>query len=144
MTRRSPRSEGFINVDLEVGTRTRGDLDALVEAFDGELVELFRGRIGRLHRATFEAHAVRLVTPSATIHALADVIEALRGDARRAWQAAAVRDFDVGVDIARGQWISTWTIDADAVARVAKLGGRIVFTAYQEAAIRQTKTKRAR
>ena len=67
------------------------------------------------------------------IHELADAVEGLNAAGRRAWKAAALRDFNVGVEVARGVWGAEHVIDPDAVRRVAALQGRIVFTVYQPA-----------
>jgi hypothetical protein len=131
-------SDGFLNVDLEVGARTRVALAPLLDAIEGTMFELFRGRLRGLYRAHFEINGCAR-DASATIHSLADAIEALRPTARRAWRAAALRDFNVGVELARGVRNIEVTVDADAVQRVAALGGRIVITAYQEAAMRARK-----
>jgi hypothetical protein len=71
----------------------------------------------------------------ATIHELASAIEALRGAARRSWREASVRDFNIGVELERGVKNIELALDPKATRRVVKLGGRIVFTAYQVAAM---------
>jgi hypothetical protein len=128
-------SDGFLNVDLEVGARTRAALAPLLDALEGTMFELFRGRLRGLYRAHYEIIGCAR-DASTTIRALAEAIEALRPPARRAWNAAALRDFNVGVELARGVKNIELAVDADAVQRVASLGGRIVITAYQEAAMR--------
>lgn len=70
------------------------------------------------------------------------MIEALPAPARRAWQGASLRDFNVGAELARGVRMLELAIDPAAIRRVAALGGRIVFTAYQVAAMRQGRLKR--
>ena len=133
--------EGFLNVDLEVGARTRAQLAPLIEQLTGELFEMFLGRLRGLYRAHYESSRMSSGRYDATtvIHELADAVAGLNASGRRAWNAAAMRDFNVGVEIARGVWMSEHAIEADAVRRVADLGGRIVFTAYQDAAVRRTK-----
>jgi hypothetical protein len=144
--------DGFINVDLEIGARTRAQLAPLIDEFEGQLFEMFLGRIRGLYRAHYESSGPssirgrlrRRYTATAVIHELADAVEGLDASGRRAWDAAVMRDFNVGVDIARGVWMSECAIEADAVRRVAALGGRVVFTAYQEAAERRANTRRKR
>ncbi len=126
--------DGFLNVDLEVGARTRGKLAPLIDALDGTLFELFRGRLHGLYRVHYEIAACTSDASSA-IDALAAAIEALDAPARRAWDDAALRDFNVGVELARGVRSIELAIDAGAIRRVASLGGRIAFTAYQVAAM---------
>ena len=134
---------GFINVDLEIGARTRAQLAPLIEQLTGKLFEMHVGRIRGLYHANYESHGPSSIrrkgrpapTPSAVIHELADAIDRLNAAGRRAWNAASIRDFNVGVDIARGVWMSEHNIEADAVSRIAALRGRVVFTAYQAAAL---------
>jgi hypothetical protein len=131
--------DGFLNVDLEVGARTRAALAPLLDAL--RMVELFRGRIGRLYRVHYEVH-VCTRDASSTIDALADRIEALRPPARRAWNAAPMRDFNIGVELDRGVRNIELALDRDAVRRVIALGGRIVFTAYQVVAMQAPRRRR--
>jgi hypothetical protein len=135
-----PGADGFLNVDLEVGARTRAALGPLVDAVDGTLFELFRGRIRSLYRAHYESSGCH-EDASATIRALATVIEGLPRPARRAWDAATLRDFNVGVELERGVRSVELAIDPDVVSRVAALGGRIAFTAYQVAAMRKPRRR---
>jgi len=146
---RAADAGGFINVDLEIGARTRAQLAPLIEQFKETLFEMHVGRIRGLYHAHYESHGPSSVrrngrpapTPSAVIHELADAIERLNSAGRRAWNAASMRDFNVGVDIARGVWMSEHHIEADAVRRIAALRARLVFTAYQEAALRGAPAK---
>jgi hypothetical protein len=125
------RPDGFVNVDLEVGARTRAALAPLIEEL--EQYELWRGRIGRLYRAHYEVHLCP--GANATIHKLAAMIEALHGPARRAWNAAPFRDFNIGVELEPGVRNIELALDDETVRRVIALGGRIVFTAYQISAM---------
>lgn len=121
----------FLNVDLEVAARTRAQLTPLIAELDDKLASLWRGRVKGQYRATYEAVKFRLPDATATIHELARVIESLSASARRAWRAASVRDFDIGVELARGERTLALAVEPDAVRRVAALGGRIAFTVYR-------------
>jgi len=129
--------DAFLNVDLHIGARTRAQLAPLIEVLDSELFEMFVGRIRGLYHAHYESCGpssiegrLRRRNASVVIHELADVVEGLNASARRAWKAAAVRDFNVGVEVARGAWATAHTVEADAVRRVAALRARLVFTTY--------------
>ncbi len=137
-----PGPGGFLNVDLEVGARARAQLTPLVEALEGALFELWRGRIRGLYRAHYEVSGC-VRNASAAIHTLASAIEALSPQARRSWHAASMRDFNIGVELARGVKNIELALDPEAVSRVSALGGRIVFTAYQVAAIEGRKRRAA-
>jgi hypothetical protein len=120
------KEDGFLNVDLQIGARTRAQLALLIEVLNSELFEMFVGRIRGLYHAHYETCGPssiegRLRSRNATvvIHELADVIEGLNASARRAWSAAAIRDFNVGVEVARGVWTVAHTVEADAVRRPA-------------------------
>jgi hypothetical protein len=130
-----PKANGFLNVDLEIGASSRAKLAPLIDALDGKLFELYVGHIGRSYRAHYELSGCGEQDASSTIHALASIIEALGPAARRAWRAATLRDFNIGVELQRGVKNIEFAIDAKATARVVALGGRIAFTAYQVAAI---------
>ena len=132
----------FLNVDLEIGARTRARLAPLIEQLDEALLQLHAGRVRGLYRASYEhlrasirRKGLPAPTPSAVIHGLADAIDRLDTAGRRAWNAASVRDFNVGVEIPRRVWVVEHGLEADAIRRVAALRGRIVFTAYQLAAL---------
>ncbi len=119
----------------------RATLEPLITALEGRTFELFRGRIRSLYRLHVETVEMTC-NANATIHALADTIEALPRRARRSWNAATLREFNVGIELARGVRTVEVAIDNEAVRRVAKLGGRIAVTAYQEAAIRSRRRKK--
>lgn len=135
--------DGFCNVDLEIGARSRAQLAPIIEQFEGRLFEMYRGRIRGLYRAHYESAGCSSIrgrcryNPTTVIHQLADVIEGLDTTARRAWKAAAMRDFNIGVEVARRVWGAEHVIEPDAVRRVAVLEGRIVFTVYQPAPSKQ-------
>jgi len=134
-----PTPDGFLNVDLEVGARSRAQLAPLVDALHGRLFELFSGRIGALYRAHYEVSGCARGA-TATIHELAAAIEALPRRPRAAWNAARVRDFNIGVELERGVKYIELALDPDAVSRVTSLGGRLVFTAYQVAAMQDERS----
>jgi hypothetical protein len=131
----------FLNVDLEIGARARTPLAPLLTVLEASLFELFRGRLGGRYRAHFEITG-QTRDASATIRALAAVIEGLAPGPRRAWNAATLRDFNVGVELERGPGSTELAIEADAVRRVAALGGRIVFTASPAAPAKKPRIKK--
>jgi hypothetical protein len=135
---------GFLNVDLEVAARSRQRLQPLIDGLHGgALFELFCGRMGRAYHAHYETSGCSS-DASATIHELCAAIEALRGNARRAWRDATVRDFNIGVELERGVRYIELAIDPAATRRVIALGGRMVLTAYQVAAMTGGGSARAR
>jgi hypothetical protein len=71
------------------------------------------------------------------------VIYALPARARRAWKAASLRDFNIGVELAPRMRSVELAIAPDAIRDVAALGGRIAFTAYRLLGPSQAHRKRA-
>jgi hypothetical protein len=138
------KGEGFLNVDLEIGARSRARLLPIIEQVADQLFEMYIGRIRGLYCACYELIGPngRRYNPSAVIHGLADVIEGLNASGRRAWNAASKRDFNIGVELNRGISMTEHTVDDDAVRRVAALKGRIVFTLYQPAAMKRVARRR--
>lgn len=134
---------GFINVDLEIAARTRAQLAPLIEQLEERMFELYIGRIRSLYHAHYESRGPASIrrkgrrekSPTAVIHELADAIEGLDTAGRRAWNAASIRDFNVGIEIPVGVWTVEHGIEADAIQRIAALQGRVVFTVYQLAEI---------
>jgi hypothetical protein len=138
------RDAGFLNVDLEVGARTRAQLMPLLDALASECFELYRGRIRSRYCGFYEISGCGHQSANATIRDLLDVIEGLPAPARRAWDLAATREFNVGVELERGVRSVELAIDPALIARVAALGGHIAFTAYQVAAMSKPRRKRAK
>ena len=111
----------FLNVDLDLS----GADAALLDELDAALFTL--------HRDGSEGHyEVRGCArdPSSTVAELISVIDQLSPSARAAWDAASVRDFNVGIQSpASGQPLEL-ALDPSAVQAIAALGGRIVLTIY--------------
>ena len=128
-------------MDLEIGARTRAQLAPLIEALPRGVHEIFRGRIRGVYRVDYEIYRPR-AGANAVIRDLAGVIERLPRAARRAWDAAVRREFNVGVELAPDASSVELAIDAAVVQRVAALGGRIAFTAYAAARRRSARAGR--
>lgn len=135
-----PRANGFLNVDLEIGARTRARLAPLVDVLEDKLVELHRGRIRDLYRVHYENSECN-TDASAAILRLVAVVEALKRPARDTWDAAIMRDFNIGIELAPGVRKVELAIEPDAARRVIALGGRIAVTAYQVAAMPSLRRK---
>jgi hypothetical protein len=84
----------FLNVDLDIYSSR--DLQALVTALGQKVMVLYVGRIRRTHRAHLEL-AKSTKTADATIRGFCALIEALPKVERHLWNAARVRDFNIGV-----------------------------------------------
>jgi hypothetical protein len=133
--KRSVEPAHFLNVDLEIGSPS--SLAPLIEelATNRAVFELFVGRVRGLARAHYEVHS-RNHTADTIARDLVRLVESLSRPARRCWDRARVRDFNIGI-----QSSTTTTphmlelpVEAKTVAAIAKLGGRIVVTVYAPAA----------
>jgi len=121
----------FINVDLEIGAR--GKLDALVCELTPRLFELFRGKLGALNRVHYEV-GVCVSDADSTMLALVEAVQGLTPAARRSWDRAAMRDFNIGIQagmagVTRPGHFEL-AIASTTLAQVAALGGRVVVTVY--------------
>lgn len=125
---------GFKNVDLEIGAPTLEALAPIVAALDGTMIQLFHGRLEHLgeFRAHYEILCGREVND--VLSQLAKAIEGFEPAPRAAWDAAATRDFNIGVELERGVKTIEFALDPDVVRRIIDIGGRIAITAYQEVA----------
>jgi hypothetical protein len=122
-----PEPTHFLNVDLEIGSR--GKLDVLAAELSSRLFELYRGKVGQLDRAHYEISAM---TPTAdvTIRALVRILKKLTPAARRVWNSARVRDFNIGIQAGATPRSAELAIEPKTLQQITALGGRIVITIY--------------
>jgi hypothetical protein len=89
----------FLNIDLDIYSRS--PLDSLVQAFGRHVVTLYVGRQGRRHAAHLEM-ATYSQNPDRLIRRFADLVQRLSPANRRLWDAAQVREFNIGIQAASG------------------------------------------
>lgn len=133
----------FLNVDLEIGSKE--DLIPLAAALGSRVSVLSSYRWRGLRWIGLEIIPFRPLawkTPSAVIRAFVKQLDGLAGRARKSWVGAEVRDFNVGIEAGLKPNSAVYTLDADVVKAVARLGGRIVFTVYSPALREQGKRRR--
>ena len=119
---------GFLNVDLEIGAKRKPA--ALLEALGARLHGLWVGRFKGLYRASYELPHVKVLDPTETILELVQIVKKLTGPAKKEWAAAALRDFNVGIQSAAEPYTFEYAVEPRAVARVAEVGGQIGITVY--------------
>ncbi|MFY1824546.1 hypothetical protein ACN47A_01405 [Myxococcus fulvus] len=112
----------FLNVDLDVVGQ---DLEELVPVLEQKLVLVSRDG----PRATFELDE-QPVDPEVAIQGLCAAVEALDGRALGIWAACTTRSFDIGIESGTEPHSTSWPLQADTVARVARLRGTLVITVY--------------
>jgi hypothetical protein len=115
----------FLNVDLHV--ESRKDLTPLAAALEDSILWQEWTDSGHwLHGSLAKGPD----SPSAGILTLATLVKRLRGPAKTAWNAAKVREFDVGIEAGTENRRGEWIVSADAVESTARVGARIRITVY--------------
>lgn len=119
----------FLNVDLEVGSRFAiGPLRAAL-ATRRDVFELFHGRLGGLARTHVQVHT-RTHSPDAVARALTRLVASLPRPARRCWDRARLRDFNIGIRGGSSPRLLELPLSHTTIAAIAALGGRVVVTVY--------------
>ncbi len=116
----------FITVDLEIGSR--GKLDLVATELGPHTMEMYRGKIGSLDHAHYEAGGGDTIDE--TIENLLRLLRRLSPAAKRQWRAAKVRDFNIGIQAGVKPNSLELTASAKTMQEVARLGGRLVITIY--------------
>ncbi len=125
MPRRASKVTSYLNVDLEVGSRS--ELSPLIRSFGA--INLFSGRTPRGHVATFEVTGLSR-SPVSTLRGHIRRIRRLRGRARHLWQTAVRRDFNIGVQAGRKPHAFELVLTPATVRAVAGVHAGIVLTVY--------------
>jgi hypothetical protein len=64
----------------------------------GKVIELYVGRERRMYKAQLELATGHPKSPESIIRGLCKLIQELPSDARRLWDAAKSREFDIGIE----------------------------------------------
>ncbi len=117
----------FLNVDLDVySTRP---LEPLVAALGKRVLVHYVGREGRRYSAHL-CLAGDSENPDTTARALAKLVEKLPKHARRLWDTASAREFNVGIQAGLTPHAHELRISPATLEIIARLTGRIVVTTY--------------
>jgi hypothetical protein len=118
---------GFLNVDLDVYSQS--NLEALAAALAHKTFVLHVGREGNRYGAHFELTTVPK-NADATIRGLAALIRALPRSARRLWDGAKTREFNIGLQAGSvGRHIEV-RLPPETIHEVASLGGQLAIAVY--------------
>ncbi|HEY7025071.1 MAG TPA: hypothetical protein VH371_08940 [Candidatus Limnocylindrales bacterium] len=129
----------FANVDLEVISRS--PLDPLVQAFGRKVDVLYVGPWGRRYGAFVEAAGSGYRgTANSLIRRLVALVKALPRNARRLWDTAQSRDFDIGIEAGAKSRTFELRLEPDTLKAVTDVGGRIVITVYAPERIHEAPT----
>lgn len=125
----TPEPTMFLNVDLDIIGRAR-TMAPLFRELEGRFFDLYVGKEQRgWVRGSFESLG-RSRTPESTLRELLRVLEGLSPAGRRAWRAARVRSFDIGIEAGPEPYSVHYLITPQTLARVAALRGDLSLTIY--------------
>lgn len=120
----------FLNVDLDVWSAT--PLDELAKSFGRQLYPLYVGREGRRHGAHWEL-ARSSDNPDRLIRRFVDAVQRLSPRAKRSWQRATAREFNIGIQAAATPHAVTFPLQPETLAAAASVNARIGVTVYASA-----------
>lgn len=141
--RESTEPTKFLNVDVDV--YSSADLTPLAIAMEADISVLFVGKVGRRHELHFEiSESTRRLKVTKSpfrsnpcdgnvdriIQKIVSLIETLPPPARRLWDGAKARQFNVGIQAGRQPHCIEYPIQPETLRRVAKLKANIVTTIY--------------
>ena len=129
----------FIVVDLDVLSRRR--LRVLCEAFADRVIVLHEGRWGSRYSAHFELHGWNQ-TADQQIRDLLSLIAKLPRPARRLWDHAQSKVFNVGIQAGLEPHSHEVSLSPATVARMAHVGASLTITTYAPDAPRPARSRR--
>ena len=119
----------FLNVDLDI--HSKSNLQPLVTAMGKNVHVLFVGRIKRTHQAHLELWGSGLSeSADPIIRGFCGLIRSLPKPALELWNAAKVRDFNIGVQAAMQPRSHEVALAPETVRAAAEVNARIVLTIY--------------
>jgi hypothetical protein len=123
------RPAGFCNVDLDIVSHQR--LDLVVEELGKSLLVLHHGKgLGRTHLLMVEGLKWPN-TPDSAANELCRAIERLSPKARKVWDRARRKEFNVGYELESGVQRVEVALEPKLVRRIVALGGTVAFTCYR-------------
>ncbi len=123
----------FLNVDLDVWASY--DLAPLVEALGPHVSDMFTGS-AEVDEGAFQTHLELAIgerdpwNPDAAIQAFVRLIDGLSPAAKRLWDEANVRNFDVGIQGGLTPPAFQFSLRPDTLAAASRLGASIALTVY--------------
>src|SRR5258708_38519155 len=127
--RMNRETTSFLNVDLDIYSKS--NLQPLVTAMGKKVHVLFVGRIKRTYQAHLELRESGLSeSADSIIRGFCVLIRALPKAALELWNAAKVRDFNVGVEAAMQPHSHEIALASKTVRAAAEVNARIVLTVY--------------
>jgi hypothetical protein len=127
---RPEEEASFINVDLDI--EAPHDLAPLVEALGAQVSDLHTGPLGDGFQSHLEI-ALREDLPSdadATIQEFVKLLRQLPLAAKKLWDGATQRDFNIGIQAGTHPHAFMFALTAQTLADVVQLGAQVVMTVY--------------
>jgi len=118
----------FLNVDLDIFSKSR--LEKLVAAFGNAISVLYVGREGSRYSAHLELGQYFGKDADSEVKALTALVRRLPTSARRIWENAQTKDFNIGIQGGIRPHYSEFPLKAKTLGEVARLGARVVITVY--------------
>jgi hypothetical protein len=127
----APEAEAsFLNVDLDV--EAPYDLAPFVEALGAQVFDLHTGPLGTGFQTHLELSGKAIMPKDAetAIQGFVALLTRLASDAKRLWDGATKRDFNIGIQGGTKPPAFETVLLPQTLAAVASLGARIVITTY--------------
>ncbi len=132
---RAKRPPGFMNVDLEIVSRSK--LDVLEAGFSKVAHALYSAPLRKgIYLLSLECNRYPRNADSGIL-VLCDAVDELGRAERRLWNRALSRTFDVGYGFESGVRLVRATLRPETLERVAALRAAVAFSCYQELAANQ-------
>lgn len=136
----------FLNVDLDVFAKV--PLNAMAEAFGDTVIVLHAGRRGRRYSAHLElsgSGGESAQQADRVVRQLVRLVERLPRHARRLWNQADAREFNLGIEAATKSRVFELRLQPGTLKAVANVDGRIVVTVYApQRVLRAARTRKRR
>jgi hypothetical protein len=131
----------FLNVDLDIWSRR--PLQRLVDAFGRQVVVLNVGE----ENGRWGAHLEHAMDASRSdvdtaIQRLVRIVQRLPSDARRIWDGAERREFNVGIQSGVTPYASEFRVEPATLEAIARVNARLALTVYGAATARIPKPRR--
>ena len=125
------RSPEFLNVDLELRTRSSTNL---ISIDFGKLATIISdtssAEVTEVHLTTYELNDSTLSTPDEIISSFCNLIDKLPLKSRKQWKMCMSRRFDIGFASGKGNQIATAILSPFTLKRCSELGCEIAVTVY--------------
>jgi len=125
--RRAPEETAFLNVDLDIRSRT--PLEALTRTLGRSVIVLHLGRDGRDHVAHLEV-SMSAPNPDRPIRRFVELIKRLPRAERRVWDRAQLRELNIGIQSAATPRSYELHLDPATVRAAASVNAGIGVTVY--------------